>query len=64
MVAQLVGDAGVRGALLDELHELAAFLRGRASHGGDLAALAASAPAALHSVPPGAVAAWLQARPA
>lgn len=69
VVARLVGDADFRGRLLDELHELAAFLRARAAGLGaansvDFAAMAASAPAALHAVSLGTVTAWLQVRAA
>ena len=65
VVGQLVADADVRGALLDELAELAAFLRCRAAgmgsaHGASFAAMAASAPAALHGISLGSVTAWLQ----
>lgn len=67
-MTQLVADADARGRLMDELHELGAFLRARASEmaGGpasrDLssALAAAAAPAALQSVSADTVTAWLQ----
>ena len=63
-MAQLVADADLRGSLQDELLELVAFLRCRATEVGGSsqdAALLLSA-AALHDVSASTVQAWLQVR--
>ncbi len=63
MLGRLVSDGELRSSLLDELHELSAFLRSRASElTSSSSSFLADTPNALQDLSAGTVNGWLQVR--